>query len=161
MAQDDRYHPARHIKYQDQEADIDLAIASLILNLWKLDIHTMNSCEDNVPKGFVWIEFVSVYDAERFLDIVAKYSKGKGSVYGRITGWYCDAELEAWIYNTHVFDYGVDEEFSNDDVISTTFSGQHQFQFSMSIGFPRRDLRFVKKQISKALVMTPKPERIA
>jgi hypothetical protein len=31
-------------------------IADLILDLWKLDLDTTNSCQDN-PKGFVWIEF--------------------------------------------------------------------------------------------------------
>jgi hypothetical protein len=47
-------HETKLIKYKDQQAQIDVEIANLVLNLWKLGLRTSNSCQDNVPKGFVW-----------------------------------------------------------------------------------------------------------
>jgi hypothetical protein len=46
-------HKTRFIRYQDREADVDVEIADLVYNLWKLDLGTLNSCQDNVPAGFV------------------------------------------------------------------------------------------------------------
>jgi hypothetical protein len=52
---------------------IDRNIAKLIECLWKLNIFTVCSCEDNVPKDYIWIEFGSGDNAECFLQIVGNY----------------------------------------------------------------------------------------
>jgi hypothetical protein len=63
---------------------LDKKIAPLIKSLCELGIDTLNSCENNVPKGWVWIEFITSMDAERFLDIVAEYDEDRNSLYNRI-----------------------------------------------------------------------------
>jgi hypothetical protein len=147
----DTKHKTKHIRYEDQEADIDGEIADLILNLWRLEISTLNSCQDNLPKGFVWIEFGSAYDAEQFLDYVAQYCEEPGSVYDRMTrAWGDDMPLD-WRYEPHLRDYGVDEHLVNHDGIEAIFSGRHEFNFAISIRFPRQDLEFVKSRIQEAV----------
>jgi hypothetical protein len=143
-------HQTKHIRYKDQEADIDVEIADLILNLWRLEISTLNSCQDGVPEGFAWIEFASAYDAEMFLDFVAQYSEDPDSVYARMTcAWGDDTALD-WQYDPCLEDYGVDRQLVNDDEIEETFSGRHHFNFAISIRFPRQDLEFVKERIREA-----------
>jgi hypothetical protein len=144
-------HPTKLIKYNGEEAHIDVEIADLISNLWKLDLMTFNSCQDNVPKGFVWIEFGSVYDAEQFLNYVSEYSEESESVYCRITRKWGDTTDLDWQYATHIHDFGVDEELTDDDAFLETFTGKHEIHFSMSVRFPHSDLLFVEGQIRKAL----------
>jgi hypothetical protein len=146
-----RLHEAKLIKFGDQEAEIDEEIADLVLNFWKLGLRTSNSCQDNVPKGFVWIEFCSVCDAEVFLSLVAEYSEEYGSVYDRMTRAWGDRTALDWQYNTDLTDFGVDLEYPNDDEFVPRFTGKHDLRFSMSVRFPRQDLEFVKKRISTAL----------
>jgi hypothetical protein len=143
-------HPTKHVIYKDQEADIDVDIAVLVLNLWKLGIHTVNSCQDNVPKGFVWIEFLSTFDAEQFLDSVADYYDEPDSLYQRMKRDWGDETPMDWQYSPFLRDYGVDLVPVGDREGYTTFNGSHQFNFSMSVRFPREDLEFVKARIRKA-----------
>lgn len=150
-----RVHKARLIKWKDQEAEIDIEIADLILNLWKLELDTFNSCQDDVPRGFVWIQFASAYDAEMFLNYVSEYSEEPNSVYGRITRAWGDPTDLDWLYTPHIEDYGVDEKVMDDDTILSTFTGQHEIQFSISVRFPHSDLAFVEKRIRKALNQQP------
>src|SRR6266478_2607913 len=103
-------HETKLVKYRDEQAYIDVEIAELVLNLWKLGLTTTNSCQDNVPKGFVWIEFFSSHDAEMFLNYVAEYSEEPGSVYDRMTRAWGDKTSRDWKYSLHIQDYGVDEE---------------------------------------------------
>jgi hypothetical protein len=128
------------------EAEIDCEIAPLILELWKAGIQTANSCEDNVPRGFVWIQFLTVPDAERFLDVVGHYDDdGQESVpsrYRRILGegeWPDD-----WIYSTGLEDWSVECEVDGDDTIRETRTQAFPaFRFWMSVRFPRADLPWV------------------
>ncbi len=141
-------HPVKRVKYKNMEADIDVDIADLILNLWKLQIRTVNSCQDNVPRGFVWIEFAYASGAERFLTFVAEYSEDPYSVYRRMYG--DTTAPKGWRYRPHLEDFGVDIAVIN-DTVSETFEGSHGFNFSMSVRFPRSDLKYVKERISESL----------
>jgi hypothetical protein len=146
-----RKHPTKRVKYKDLEADIDLDIADLVLNLWKLEVDTVNSCQDNAETGFVWIAFDSTYGAEEFLNYVAEYSEEPDSVYQRMNREWGDATLMDWKYTPSLKDHGVDERVESDDTISSTFTGSHGFMFSMSVRFPRADLEFAKERISTAI----------
>jgi hypothetical protein len=149
-------HETKLVEFGDQRAEIDVDIADLVLNLWKLGLRTSNSCQDNVPKGFAWIEFCSVYDAETFLNLVAEYSEEPGSVYNRMTRPWGDKTHLDWIYSVCLTDFGVDIEYPDDDTFTTMFTGEHDLRFSMSVRFPRKDLHFVTKQIWKAAYTRPR-----
>ena len=86
-----------------------------------------------------------------FLNYVSEYSEEPNSVYGRITRAWGDVTDLDWRYTPHIEDYGVDEKVIDDDTILSTFTGQHEIQFSISVRFPHSDLEFVEKQIRKAL----------
>jgi hypothetical protein len=69
-------HEQVSIMWQDRQAEVDEELVPLILALWKLDIDTCNSCQENRP-GIAWIEFLTSMDAEAFLKIVAPYPDHK------------------------------------------------------------------------------------
>jgi hypothetical protein len=154
-------HETKLIKFEDQQAEIDVDIADLVLNLWKLGLRTSNSCQDGVPKGFAWIEFCSAWDAEMFLNLVAEYSEEPGSVYDRMTRAWGDETPLDWRYDCYRRDFGVNEEELNDHEVTTSFSGTHDFRLSISVRFPRKDLHFVKQQIWKAVARQNERARIA
>jgi hypothetical protein len=144
-------HLTKHVKYGEREGDIDTDISDLIVNLWKLGLYTVNSCQDNVPKGFVWIEFLSSNGAEEFLNYVAEYSEDPGSVYQRMNRQRGDKTPLDWKYTPSLRDHGADDVLVSDNEISSTFNGSHEFMFSMSVRFPRADLEFVRERILAAL----------
>jgi hypothetical protein len=147
-------HKTVSVSSGDLVADIDEKIAPLIKRLWDLGLQTSNSCEDNVPQGWVWIEFDSCSDAQRFLNLVADYSEDRNSLYNRIRqGWDSDDDELFWKYDVIPNDLGVamdlvvDED--GDESIDETFLGKSDFIFSVSIRFPQTDLEQVMKSLNK------------
>ena len=59
-------HQTTHIKYGALEADIDIEIAPLILELWKGDMYTIASCQSNADND-IWIKFENPNAAALFL----------------------------------------------------------------------------------------------
>lgn len=63
-----RRHEAELVPYHTvQYIEIDKKLVPLMKELWNAGIRTRMSCEDNVPKGYVWIEFRSPSDLDKFL----------------------------------------------------------------------------------------------
>ena len=54
----------------ETEVQVDVEIAPLVQSLWKLDLCTFNSCQNNF--GYVWLHFPSD-DAVQFLTYVMQY----------------------------------------------------------------------------------------
>jgi hypothetical protein len=144
------HHDTVVVTVGDMTADIDRRIAPLITELWKADIMTLNSCEENKP-GIVWIEFASCIDAERFLNIVARYPNRRelarksfsDTLYGRCTS--CDGERH-WEYDALITDYGIREEIVNDEVIVTEVHPA-DFTCGISIRFPHCDLPVMLRRL--------------
>src|SRR5262245_9784368 len=84
----DTVHPQTRIAFEGREANVDEAIASLILELWRAGIQTSLSCQDNNGgRGGerVWIEFPLAVFAEAFLAIAAgNYDDAIESLHNRI-----------------------------------------------------------------------------
>ena len=56
-------------------------IAPLILELWKAEIPTCQSCQDNPGgSGFFWLQFDEQGALERFLNMVALFTKEWGNI---------------------------------------------------------------------------------
>lgn len=86
-------HKFKWLKFNNQKVRIDAEIASLISDLWKLDISTHNCCQAHCApsckhkfnndgkiltkhcNNYVWITFTSTKDFEKFLNIVAVYEQ--------------------------------------------------------------------------------------
>jgi hypothetical protein len=139
---------------------VDEGLAPLILALWRADIDTVNSCQENRP-GVVWVEFALTFDAERFLSLVACYPSDDDlrdtpfweTLYGRITG--CGSDQD-WEYDAHVMDWGVEKELVDDEVVVTNV-GPADFGFSVSIRFPVADLPAVLKRVEESFEEEQEP----
>ena len=80
-------HRTMHIQHGDMEADVDEQIAPLIIEMWRAGIETWQSCQAN-PSGWVWLQFPTSIDAEKFLNIVAFYEPVGGLLHERMRYGY-------------------------------------------------------------------------
>jgi hypothetical protein len=139
--------------FLEKHLDIDKNIAELIECLWKLDIETTNSCENNVPTDYVWIEFFSGADAETFLEIIGKHIyKDKADKYEEDDLYQrmkrpADEPPNQWLYSCELGD--CNESIINDDlVMDDEFGG---FSISISVRFPQKDYLVVLNALKQEL----------
>lgn len=125
---------------------IDKGIATLLQAIWKHGIRTTNSCEENQP-GIVWIEFLTIGELNKFLNLIAVYPKKNEifwkTLYSRIIS---NSEKDNWKYNINIIDWGVDVKIVGDEAIST-FKGKHNLDFTASVRFPKSDLKEILKRL--------------
>ncbi len=140
-------HKQVKISHEDWEEEVDEEIAPLILALWKKDIFTYMSCQEN-GEGTVWILFASFIGAEEFMNIVCdKYDEEPESLYQRISGNYSyDEDDGEWSFTPHVEDFSLSYKTNKDDTIEEVHKGKPDFNFSVSVRFPRSDLKEVCKK---------------
>jgi hypothetical protein len=136
-------HKQVMIEVNRRKADVDEGIADLIVELWKADIDTFMSCQDNRPKGYVWIQFASAYDGDAFLNIVAQNPELEGqTLYNRIHNRW-DVIKKTWRYSIAVFDYGLIEDEGEDNTLEESHTGDVELRFTVSIRFPLSDYETV------------------
>ncbi len=161
-------HKTVRVQVGSFEADIDEEIAPLIEEIWRADLYTINSCQENRP-GIMWIQFMSADEAAAFLDIVAgSYSYELDSLYNRIRlMWDTDTgPVEgSWEYAISPFDIAVDDRIV-DEYIDEEPTGPPQFVFNVSIRFPRSDVPILvqrlrafneAKSVTSETVLAPAP----
>jgi len=86
MDQTIRKHRAVVVCVGNMKEEIDEQLAPLIRESWKAGIQTIMSCQETDP-GLAWIDFESVNDLVKFLNIVALYEAGVDTLYtGSTTG---------------------------------------------------------------------------
>jgi hypothetical protein len=153
-------HHMVRVRVGEWEADIDEEIAPLIEEIWKADIDTANSCQENKP-GIVWIEFLSADDAASFLNIVAEYEEEIDSLYNRIRhGWdSISGRLSApfWEYTIHPQDFALQQEVDEEDCVDEWHEGIADFFFSVSIRFPRSDVPTLLERLRRYNGATREP----
>jgi hypothetical protein len=139
-------HKTVTVRVGIMEAQIDVGLAPLIEEIWKADILTLNSSEENHP-GIAWIEFRSSDDASRFLDIVAgEYDDDLRGLYNRIRQEWDDSDgpVEGtWDFAIYPVDRSVDQWITDEDMIEEEPIGPPDFDFTVSIRFPREDLELL------------------
>jgi hypothetical protein len=150
------------ISWREQWGEVDEELAPLVLALWKHGINATNSGQEDF-EGIAWIEFLTPLDAKRFLDLVAVYPPEEelhavdgllyvgdvpfsDTLYGRITG--CDQG--DWEYNIYVRNWGVTEDLTSDGVVEACV-GPSNFDFFVSVRFPRGDLPLILERVKGAL----------
>lgn len=154
-------HKTVPIEYAGFSADIDEGIAPLILELWKADIMTFNSCQENRP-GIIWIEFAHPVAVEDFLNIVTSYDEEPCSLYRRIRGegWLEDLpedEVGNWEYDVlGPHDIAVDETLTDNEIFESS-SGPCEFAFTMSVRFPVGDYQRLLERLTAFNLSGPKP----
>lgn len=127
--------------FTNYDIDIDKNIAELVKYIWQCRIDTDCSCENNVPRGYIWICFSTSNDAERFLKIVTKDDDGS-ELYARILDGIPGTTPNAWIYDLNIVDRDYDEE-----------SGRlyNELYISVSIRFPQSDYEWVCEKFREYL----------
>ena len=140
-----------------KDIDIDINIKKLIKLIWKCDIDTNNSCENNVPKNYIWICFDSFSDFYNFMSIVT--ANIDPDLMDRIL-YSHESDLDSWIYNLNMNDSRLyfsafDNDLSNDsnnnendesDYINYHNKHPYILEPCFSVRFPKKDYNFVCNQ---------------
>jgi hypothetical protein len=146
-------HPQELVIVGEMEAEIDVDIAPLIKLIWEYGLATSNCCQENHP-GIVWIEFLTELDAVQFLNIVAgEFSNEMDSLYNRIRRKWEPEDVESlgwWKFEAFLRDDSVMVSFDDDGNIDETPFGNIDFQFSISVRFPRTDLEIATQRMMDA-----------
>ena len=155
-------HCTVHVMFGDQQADIDKGIAPLVKNMWRANIATCQSCQDS-PPGWIWLEFVSHYELEKFLDIVGAYENTVGSLHDRMLQGYdrlSRPRVGQWRYEAIVHDMAVDivEDSTGD---REEYAGSPNFAVFISVNFPHADLPQVLARLKRFSRRRARPALIA
>lgn len=121
-------------RYTNTYISIDENIADLVKWIWSNGIMTCNSCEDNVPAGYVWIEFQTSNDLRLFLDIVFEDVNFEDDLYIRA---FVDFKYrkDAWMIDTDVY--------RNED------SARKEISVNVSLRFPSKDVPFIQEKLER------------
>jgi len=142
-----RTHPAVTVRIGPWEAEIDVAIAPLIRELWIAGIATLMSCQEN-DLGKVWIEFPDVGQLAKFLNIVAQFELGGETLYNRMVRVLSSQDPHAmWDYELFPADAAL--VWPDEDRGETEFGyeGPSDFFFTCSVHFPPGDLPLVFERL--------------
>ena len=131
------HHEKTILKHNGEDIPIDNLIVPLIKQIWKAGINTIQSCEDNNPENYIWLEFVSPKDGKKFLRIIRK-TKNE-SLKERM---HMDFEGEnQWYYKCILDDTSTyDEAFD---------PAEWKLSLLFSVRFPQKDLKKVMKQLKR------------
>ncbi len=155
-------HPQARIEHRDLVADVDEAIASLIMALWRAGIPTVMSCigtrpddadpiiqrwwdycrSDDEP-AMVWIEFGEQDHLLAFLSIAAgAYDADPESIYNRIGGMWA-SEAPHWHISVDATDLNGGDYRVDDEPPAIAI-------WSWSIRFPHADFPEVQERALRA-----------
>jgi hypothetical protein len=135
-------HKTVEMNYDGKLINIDENIAELIKLIWACGIHTINSCEDNIPSGYIWIHFAHMVDMRKFYQCIFNgIDAGSGpdrDVFGRAVNndpftpgkWYTKFNAEI--------------DWQSKNVIT-------DIDFNVSVRFPQSDCEFVCSKLKKYL----------
>jgi len=99
-----RPHPVVDLQYQGESVEIDEVMAPLIKAIWDAGIETMMCCQEAWP-GLAWIEFTSVDEALKFLNIAVVYDDTKDSLFARASMHSLSSgNCPDWEYQLNVMD---------------------------------------------------------
>jgi len=148
------YENKNHATSKINDIDIDKNIKKLIKLIWKCDIDTNNSCEDNVPKNYIWISFDSYNDFYKFISIIT--INLDPDTFDRIL-YSQESDLDSWIYDINMNDSRLFKDFddSNDSEHENymEYHNNHPYiiEPSFSVRFPKKDYNFVCNQLNNYL----------
>ena len=117
--------------------NIDKDISELIDNLWKLDLMTYNSCQNNYLEGYIWIEFTDYANFMCFMNMIFMHTNP--NIHDRI--FYPHSYMEnIWYYRINHMDADSMEKSDSD-------SGSDETNVLLppgfSVRFPRSDYQMV------------------
>ena len=157
-------HPQVRIRHGGTNAAVDEKLAPLIRELWRAGWLTVRSCQRH-ESGKVWIEFDSRH-LNAFLNVAIAYDPRQGSLWRRARVWGFGSFgrasepisdgvqlADAWEYHVTMTDG------SHDDAANVLVAVARDFGFSVSVLFPRRDLKTVLARVRAHNGKAPKAPR--
>ena len=120
---------------------IDEDLTELMNAIWQMDLITFNSCQDNIPTTYTWVEF-SIQSGLRFLDILQQYHPLPEVYEGNVLGYRM---------------VDLDPGETRDRYIPPA-SGRWLYEFlpapyhqpnTLSIRFPNTDIKAITKTLEK------------
>ena len=147
-------HQTTSLQLRGKETQIDTHIAPLIEAIWQSGIRTHNSCEDNIPKGYIWIAFLNEKDTIQFFNIIFQGESTSDERVERAFAAY-PWTPNGWIYETEFIDDDGHEGRDDDDVDDDDEEKEdtpkyvHDVVTSYSVRFPRMDYPFVLNKFHK------------
>ena len=137
--------PHRQVKlhYNHELVEIDEDLAPLIQEIWRANIKTIMCCQE-VQDGIAWIEFESIRDMLKFLNLTVNFDGDhKDSLYNRVyTQNLSGTLLPDWEYQINLMDIG---EHDPDRQVG----GNVLFEATVGIYFPQHDISHLLKQLSE------------
>ncbi len=136
---------------------VDEGMVELLSAIWRHDILTLLSCQENRP-GVAWIMFATPQDAASFMNIVLHFygdaKKPWKTLYGRAMEYNCgyDRITKDWEYSISPHNRGVQETVNDEDEVITRYRGYNDFDFEVSIRFPVSDIPIIIRRLNKASV---------
>jgi len=142
-----RKHAAVLVQVGSWKAEIDMAIAPLIREMWIAGIETSMSCQEDAD-GKVWIEFPDLHDLVKFLNITAQYEAGAVTLYNRMNYLLplSDPSL-AWDYGLFPADASLVWPDANDSDGPFGYEEPPDFYFTFYVRFPVTDLFIVCERL--------------
>lgn len=141
-----REHNTVVVRHGKMVADIDEAIAALVVETWKAGVSTDSSCQDARDPGdaepWVFLDFSSVGDARRWMAIVAAHRKDGRWLHNQAMRQACrDMRMRGaacWRWDTSAYD------------AVYTVVGATKLDFLVGVRFPRSDLAIVLRRLRAA-----------
>lgn len=134
-------HKQVRVKYLDGSfIKVDVKMAPLLKELWKRNIATSLSCQENFP-GIAWISFPNSVEAEKFAGVV--YNLGDETLQEQVEEWEYKANLRDW--NETLIPSG--------DTFEVVKTGFPCYIFSISVRFPVRFIKRLADRLRKASVI--------
>ena len=130
-----RHKKGKHTTTVIDGINIDYNISELIKLIWECGINTENSCENNVPQDYIWIQFSEYDDYLHFMQIVVYYCGDEDIV--QRSHSFPEHVPGAWIHTVHPPEM--------DDPMYPNFS----------VRFPVADKQFVVNQLKDWLKEYP------
>lgn len=138
----ERPHPTKLVAVGDQQAEIDVELAPLIEQMWRAGISTMMCCQETAS-GLAWIEFDSIDDLMRFLNLVIWYEPEPESLYARVNWQRTGGDQPGcWEFQFNLIDVLEDQQEQTDD-------GFADFIPTIGVYFPKYDIQELCERIEE------------
>ena len=156
-------HETILVTFNEMEADIDVEIAPLILEIWRAGITTTFSCQGG-RSGLAWIQFLTSGDAAQFLNsVVGPYDKDEDSLYSRIRHGrrtFYQPYDGHWIYEAHVQDNSTEfvRAGQGKGSLCEISYGTPELCFRYSVRFPRSDIPTLERRMRQMNERNSRPK---
>jgi hypothetical protein len=156
-------HKTKLLSHNGEKIPIDVDIAGLISNVWKLGIDTFGCCQSSDDiiggrKNDVWIVFSNTGSFERFLDAVAVFKQPQSKsldsrMYSNILGHGSDEpwKVDVWYDNHGLLPCKVQKHAWTDQ-----YCEKNEFVVRHILWFPRAHLPYVERQVQLAVAALKK-----